>query len=210
MLRCQKCQTAMNYNDDLTLPQIHFDILDIGKFFPLQILLQKMLFLKKKKIYVNSTCEGSINVFASILHWRLRPGHLLAGLQECSPWAQSHPSVGVPTQHRALHWICLISNSTCCNLGWPSFCAACGLLVCCWLNWNVSPLLFKELNGLSPVQITWVSHWRLKAALQAHRTSSKWVKPFLESNLRHKANSYRWTRWIPSFPRAEAELQSSG
>lgn len=117
-----------------------------------------------------------------------------------SLWAQSHPSVGVPAQHRALQWICPISNSTCCNLGRSGFCALYGLLVRRWLKWNVSPLLFKELNSLSPVQITWVSHRGVKAAPQAHRTSSKWVKPFLEANLRHKANSHRWTGWIPSFP----------
>lgn len=116
-----------------------------------------------------------------------------------SPWAQSHQSVSVPTQHWALQWICLITNSTCCNLGRFSSCAVYGLFLCCWLKWNVSSLLFKELNSLSPVQITWVSQWRLKAAPHAHRTSSKWVKPLLEANLRHKAKSHRWTRWIPSF-----------
>lgn len=117
-----------------------------------------------------------------------------------NPWAQSHQSVSVPTQHPALQWICLISNSTCYNLGRFSFCAVYGLLLCCWLKWNVSPLLFKELNSLSPVQITWLSLWRLKATPQAHRTCSKRVKPFLGANLRHKANSHRWTGWISSFP----------
>lgn len=87
MLRCQECQTAMNYSDDLTLPQIHIDIMDIGKFFTSQILLQKKkkAFLKeKKKIDANSTYERSMNVFASILLWWLRPGHLLPSFQECT------------------------------------------------------------------------------------------------------------------------------
>lgn len=121
-----------------------------------------------------------------------------------SLWAQSHQSVSVPTQHWALQWICLISSSTCCILGRFSFYAVYVyillLLLCCWLKWNVSRLSFKELNSLSTVQITWVSHWRLKATPHAHKTSSKWVKPFLEANLRHKTNCHRWTGWIPSFP----------
>lgn len=75
------------------------------------------------------------------------------------------------------------------------------------------PLLFKELNKLNPVQITWVSHWRLKATPQAHRTPRKWVKLFLEANLRHKANpTGEPGEYHPShtLPQADAELQSSG
>lgn len=57
VLRCQKCQTAMNHSDDLTLPQMHIDMLDIDKLFTSQILLQEMLFLKKNNNNKKNRCQ---------------------------------------------------------------------------------------------------------------------------------------------------------
>lgn len=116
MLRCQKCQTAMNHSDELTLPQMHIDMLDIDKLFTSQILLQEMLFLKKnnnnlKKIDANSTCERSINLFGSILLWWLRPGHFLPGPQECTVPGHRATSLSV-SPHSIEHCSGSVSSAT--------------------------------------------------------------------------------------------------
>lgn len=147
-------------------------------------------------------------------HWTwLRPCHLLPGPQKCAVPGQGATSPSaVPGAA-----VDLISNVTCCNQDKFHFYTVHGLFIHCWLKLNISLLLLKDRNSLSPgsghLKITQVSHKTAATNSSARAHGTSWVKPFLEADLRHTTNFHRWKRWLPPFhvlPQAQAELPSSG
>lgn len=218
MLRCQKCQTAMNYSDDLTLPQIHIDIMDIGKFFTSQILLQKKkLFLKKKKIDANSTCEQSINVFASILLWWLRPGHLLPSLQECSVSGHRATSLSV-SPHSTEHCSGSVSSAARPAASWADSASMLHMHIYFFFyvaGWSEMSPRFYSRSSIAWAQSKspefHIEDWR--QLLRHTRLPVSGLNPFWRQIWDTKQTpTGEWGEYHPShtLPQAEAELQSSG
>lgn len=229
----------MNHADGLTLPQIHVDMLDIGKSFTLEILLWKMIFLKKKrkKIYVNSICERSINLFASAKHsqhflmlnflirracpspldnslsWWLRPCHLLPGLQKHA--VPGHGATSPSASHTALSAeVDLISNTTSCNQDKFNFYTLYGLLIHQWLKLNLSPFIQGSQKPESRTsEITRFSHWRLQltaplpVGLPASNLNLFWRPMRHTRTPRGDKDDYDLSHILPQ---TEVELQYSG
>lgn len=215
MPNCDELQWWLNSSTDTHWHNGYWQILHITNFTT----KKKKAFLKeKKKIDANSTYERSMNVFASILLWWLRPGHLLPSFQECTVSGHRATSLSV-SPHSTEHCSGSVSSAARPAASWADSASMLYMYIYFFFfyvaGWSEMSPPFHSRSSIAWAQSKspgfHIEDWR--QLLMHTRLPASGLNPFWRQiwDTKQTATGERG-EYHPShtLPQAEAELQSSG